>query len=87
MAGGTAEELLESGVSVPDNLEDARFSAAGFEEIVRTHRPRVFRFALASLRDVDAAQTVTQDCFYKAFKARDHFRGDVLREPRFRPQP
>lgn len=47
---------------------------AGFEDVVRTCQPKVFRFALASLRDRDAAQTVTQDCFLKAFQARDRFR-------------
>ncbi|SPE38859.1 RNA polymerase, sigma-24 subunit, ECF subfamily [Candidatus Sulfopaludibacter sp. SbA3] len=47
-----------------------------FDELVRVYWPRVFRFALASLRDYDAAQTVAQDCFYKAHRSRPHFRGD-----------
>ena len=47
-----------------------------FEEVVRVCQPRIFRFALASLRDRDAAQTVTQDCFLKAFQARNRFRHD-----------
>lgn len=47
-----------------------------FDAIVRLHWPRVFRFALASLRDRDAAETVTQDCFLKAYKSRDGFRGE-----------
>ncbi|HWC97324.1 MAG TPA: RNA polymerase sigma factor [Candidatus Sulfopaludibacter sp.] len=47
-----------------------------FDEVVRVYWPRVFRFALASLRDYDAAQTVAQDCFYKAHKNRSTFRGD-----------
>ena len=29
-----------------------------------------------SLRDPDLAETVTQDCFLRAYKARDDFRGD-----------
>jgi len=48
-----------------------------FEAVVRAHRPRVFRFALASLRDRDAAESVTQDCFFKAYKAWGQFRGDA----------
>ncbi len=40
------------------------------------YRPKVFRFALASLRDVDAAETVTQDCFLRAYQARERFRQD-----------
>lgn len=50
--------------------------AADFEALVRSYRPRVFRFALASLRDLDAAETVTQDCFLRAYQARDRFRRD-----------
>ncbi len=42
--------------------------------MVAAYRPKVFRFAMASLRDADAAQTVTQDCFLKAFQAWGRFR-------------
>ena len=49
---------------------------ADFEAIVAIYRPRIFRFALVSLRDRDAAETVTQDCFLKAYKAWGRFRGD-----------
>lgn len=47
-----------------------------FDDVVRVYRPRIFRFALASLRDRDAAESLTQDCFLKAFTAWDRFRGD-----------
>jgi len=47
-----------------------------FDELVRAYWPRIFRFALASLRDADAAQTVAQDCFYRAYRNRAAFRGD-----------
>ena len=47
-----------------------------FEELVALHRPRIFRFALASLRDRDAADSVTQDCFLRAHRAWPQFRGD-----------
>jgi RNA polymerase sigma-70 factor (ECF subfamily) len=50
--------------------------APDFESLVRLYRPKVFRFALASLRDLDAAETVTQDCFLRAYQARDRFRQD-----------
>lgn len=46
-----------------------------FESLVQQHRPRIFRFLLASLRDKEAAENLTQDCFVRAFKARDQFRG------------
>jgi RNA polymerase sigma-70 factor (ECF subfamily) len=41
-----------------------------------TYRSRIYRYALLSLKDPDLAETVTQDCFLKAFKARKDFRGD-----------
>src|SRR5579862_1447353 len=47
-----------------------------FDSLVQNHRPRVFRFILASLRDKEEAENLTQDCFVRAFKARDQFRGD-----------
>jgi RNA polymerase sigma-70 factor (ECF subfamily) len=48
-----------------------------FESVVRLYWLKVFRFALASVRDHDAAQTLAQDCFYKAYKARGSFRGEA----------
>src|SRR5262249_46431655 len=48
-----------------------------FEAAMETYRPRVFRFALASLRDRDLAETVTQDCFFKAHRGWHRFRGDA----------
>lgn len=65
--------------STPGLVTTVTVWAAGFEdfdELVRIYWPRVFRFALASLRDFDAAQTIAQDCFYKAHKNRSRFRGD-----------
>ena len=49
-----------------------------FDSVVREHWGRVFRFVLVSLRDADAAATVTQDCFVRAWRSRDRFRGEAL---------
>src|SRR5260370_18909311 len=46
-----------------------------FDALAAEHRPRVFRFLLASLRDRESAENLTQECFVKAYKARDQFRG------------
>jgi RNA polymerase sigma-70 factor, ECF subfamily len=51
-----------------DDLQD-------FDELVRLHRPRVFRFLWASLRNRETAENLTQDCFVKAYRARGQFRG------------
>ena len=49
---------------------------ADFDEVVRLYRPRIFRFLMASLSDRDVAETLTQDCFLKAYNARHQFRGE-----------
>lgn len=47
-----------------------------FARVVESHRPQIFRFLLASTRDVDLAETLTQDCFLKAHRNWSGFRGD-----------
>jgi RNA polymerase sigma-70 factor, ECF subfamily len=54
-------------------------ASSEFELIVQTYRPRVFRFLLASVRDRESAENLTQDCFLRAYRARDQFRGDSSR--------
>jgi RNA polymerase sigma-70 factor (ECF subfamily) len=51
-------------------------STLDLEAVMHVYAPRIFRFAFASLRDRDDAETVTQDCFLRAFKAQSTFRGD-----------
>jgi RNA polymerase sigma-70 factor (ECF subfamily) len=46
------------------------------ETVVALYQPRVFRFLLAQLRDHDAAETLTQETFLRAWTARDSFRED-----------
>ena len=58
----------------------AAAEAEDFDSVVSLYRPRIFRFALASLRDRDDADTVTQDCFLRAYQARERFRRDCSLE-------
>ena len=51
-------------------------AAQEFSTVVASHRPQIFRFLLASTRDVDLAETLTQECFLKAHRSWSHFRGD-----------
>ena len=69
MAAGTAVEPLTA-----DTAEDV--AAQEFARIVESHRPQIFRFLLSSLRDIDLAETLTQECFLKAHRNWSHFRGD-----------
>jgi len=38
--------------------------------------PVIFRFLLASLKDRELAETLTQECFLKAYRNRSSFRGE-----------
>jgi RNA polymerase sigma-70 factor, ECF subfamily len=59
-----------------EKKEQAVLELADFDEVVRVYRPRILRFLLSSLTDRDAAETLTQECFLKAWNARHQFRGD-----------
>src|SRR5579863_2516300 len=47
-----------------------------FSSVVENHRQQIFRFLLVSSRDVDVAQTLTQECFLKAYRNWSRFRGE-----------
>lgn len=51
-------------------------AAQDFDSVVASHRGQIFRFLLASTRDVDLAETLTQDCFLKAHRNWSSFRGE-----------
>src|SRR5579859_4166578 len=69
MAAGTALETMTMPL-----VEDP--AAQEFASIVANHRPQVFRFLLASTRDLDLAETLTQECFLKAHRNWSSFRGE-----------
>ncbi len=58
-------------------MEDPREELQDFDRVVETYQSAVYRFALASLRDRDDAQTLTQECFLRAFRHRNRFRGSA----------
>lgn len=47
-----------------------------FDALVRTEQRRIYRVLLAILRDLDAADSLTQECFLKAYENRNRFRGE-----------
>src|ERR1700733_16071676 len=69
------EQLIYAGELTP--LRDRMIAElADVNTLCATYRSRIYRYALLSLRDPDLAESVTQDCFLRAYKARDEFRGD-----------
>jgi RNA polymerase sigma-70 factor (ECF subfamily) len=69
MAAGTVLEAVSM-----TTVEQAAGEA--FSAVVVLHRPRIFRFLLSSTRDVDLAETLTQECFLKAHQNWARFRGE-----------
>jgi RNA polymerase sigma-70 factor (ECF subfamily) len=69
MAAGTALETMTMATA-------EEIAAQGFSRVVESHRPQIFRFLLASTRDPDLAETLTQECFLKAHRNWGSFRGE-----------
>ena len=47
-----------------------------FDRVMHLYWPRILRFVMASVRDRDIAETLTQDCFWSAYRSRNSFRGE-----------
>jgi RNA polymerase sigma-70 factor (ECF subfamily) len=47
-----------------------------FDALVLAEQRRIYRVLLAILRDPDAADSLTQECFLKAYEHRKRFRGE-----------
>ena len=69
MAACTTLEPMSNATAEPT-------AAVEFDSVVAGHRAQIFRFLLASTRDVDLAETLTQDCFLKAHRNWSSFRGE-----------
>jgi RNA polymerase sigma-70 factor (ECF subfamily) len=62
---------------VPMTMETAEeIAAQEFSEVVAKHRQQIFRFLLSSTRDMDLAETLTQECLLKAHRNWAGFRGE-----------
>lgn len=64
-----AVELATDKASVTAELED-------FEQIVRLHQKRIYRFLLVHTANSEVAEDLTQECFVRAFFNRKKFRGE-----------
>ena len=58
------------------NMDTTASESRNFDEVVQLCWPRVFRFVLISVRDAGEAENLTQDCFCRAYRAWNRFRGD-----------
>jgi RNA polymerase sigma-70 factor, ECF subfamily len=67
---------MEETLTIP-LMSEAGWTAEEFDDIVRQHQSRIYRVLWCELRDDEAAATLTQDCFLKAYRARAEFRGEA----------
>ena len=76
MAAGTALEPMTRATAGELAEREMEAAAQEFSSVVQAHRLQIFRFLLASTRDMDLAETLTQECFLKAHRNWDRFRGE-----------
>ena len=70
------ETALTTALNAPVEEEKEAASSRNFDEIIRLHQRRVYRVLYVLLRDADAADTLTQECFLRAYKKLETFRGE-----------
>ena len=69
----TMEGARELGFRVQ---ERAATELDDIDSLVRLYQARVLRYVLYSINDHDLAESITQDCFLKAYNGRASFRGE-----------
>ena len=68
--------ILTASLSSPGQATAEGIAEDRFDEIVRQHQRRVYRVIFLLVKDSDAADTLTQECFLHAYKKRAGFRGE-----------
>jgi RNA polymerase sigma-70 factor, ECF subfamily len=73
----TTENIqMFSSTSLSMTTESRATPLDDLQGIIALYEPRVFRFLLVTLRDRDAAETLTQETFLRAWVSRASFRSD-----------
>lgn len=57
-------------------VRDLALHDNAFDDIVRQHQKRVYRVIFLLVKDADAADTLTQECFLRAYQNLGGFRGE-----------
>ena len=75
-------EAMESALTTTIEMAASRERTAGiaaeeFDAIVRAHQRRVFRVLYSLVGERDLADSLTQDCFLRAYQNRARFRGEA----------
>lgn len=70
------DTILTTALSASATEKAEELSADRFDEIMRQHQRRVYRVIFLLVRDRDTADTLTQECFLRAYLKRRSFRGE-----------
>jgi RNA polymerase sigma-70 factor, ECF subfamily len=70
------EDLMDTALTTSIAPRVKELTSGDFEEIVRRHQRRVYRFLFMMMRDTDEADNLTQECFLRAFQNLGTFRGE-----------
>jgi RNA polymerase sigma-70 factor, ECF subfamily len=70
------ETALTTALNTPVQKAAESISSESFDEIIRQHQRRVYRVLYLLLKDADAADTLTQECFLRAYRNLETFRGE-----------
>lgn len=70
------QENIQTLSAIPVHSHVGATPLDDLQSVVSLYESRVFRFLLSSLRDRDAAETLTQETFLKAWNSRASFRSD-----------
>jgi RNA polymerase sigma-70 factor, ECF subfamily len=69
--------MMATSIGVTEPQAASGIREREFEMLVELHQRSIYRVLLGLTRDPDAAETLTQECFLKAFQNRGGFRGEA----------
>jgi RNA polymerase sigma-70 factor, ECF subfamily len=69
--------MMATSIGVGEAPAASGIAEREFELLVGLHQRSIYRLLLGLTRDPDAAETLTQECFLKAFQNRNGFRGEA----------
>jgi RNA polymerase sigma-70 factor, ECF subfamily len=70
------DTALAATLNAPIERTSEAVSSGSFDAVIRQYQKRVHRFVLLMVKDEDAADTITQECFLRAYRSIDSFRGE-----------
>ena len=73
-------ETTLTGVAIEYSTAAKCLDPEEFDSVVRLYQRRIYRVLFLMVRDSEAADTLTQECFLRAFQKRDSFRGQASLE-------